>query len=246
MANTALREAIRSARLSQEGFAREIQRAGWRRGSPNGCNRAMVGRWVSGRTRRPQPRYLLLIEDVLGQPAENLGFDADLQYGLDRAQALADARLDEVFPLPAGGEHGPLSGIWLSLYTFTSSGRGSDFTSQHYVMVLQEGGQLMIRSLPASESMVSMELTVNGRIATGTWTERTRGDGYYRGAVYTGAIQLVEDETEDGVFRGRWLGFGKAGEINDGPWSLLRVDDAVTPAAVEQWDVPLPTQATAG
>lgn len=238
MANTALREAIRSAHLSQAGFAREIQRAGWRRGHPNGCNRAMVGRWCSGRTRRPQPRYLLLIEDVLGQPAGNLGFDADLQAGMNRAQAAADAGLDDpVFPLPEGAGHGPLTGIWLSSYSFTSSGRGADFTSRHYVIVLHEGARVMVRSLPQQASAVAMDLGVNGQIVTGTWTERTRGGGYYRGAFYTGAIQLRQKD--DGWLDGTWVGFGKQDEINTGPWSLLRRDEAVTPEAVDRWDAPL-------
>lgn len=238
MPNTALKEAIRSAHLSQEGFAREIQRAGWRLGYPNGCNRAMVSRWCSGKTRRPQPRYLMLIENVLGQPAGNLGFDADLRYGMDRAQALAEAGLDTpVLPLPESAGRGPLTGIWLSAYSFTSSGRGAAYTSRHYVLALQDGARLLVRSLPRQASAVSMQLAVNGQIVTGTWTEQTRGGGYYRGALYTGAIQLRETEAGANLI-GRWLGFGKEGQIEDGPWSLTRRDESVTPEIIEYWDRP--------
>ena len=245
MANTALKEAISAAHLSQVDFAREIQRAGWRRGHPNGCNRAMVQRWCSGMTRRPQPRYLLLIEDVLGQPAGNLGFDADLQAGMSRAQAAAEAGLDEaVFPLPESAGHGPLTGIWLSAYSFTSSGRGAGFTSRHYVIVLHEGAAVMVRSLPQQASAVSMDLSVNGQIVTGTWAERTRGDGYYRGAFYTGALQFRLKD--DGWLAGMWVGFGKNDEINTGPWSLLRRDEDISPGAVDRWDQPLDDLATAG
>jgi transcriptional regulator with XRE-family HTH domain len=236
MANTALREARRRAHLSQSDLARKIREAGYLSGDTNGCTREMVQRWESGKVRRPQARYLLALENVLGQPAENLGFDADLHYGMDRGRALADAGLDTALPLPDPAErYGPLTGIWLSAYSYRSSGRDATFTSRHYVMVLQRGGRLMVRSLPASESQLSMDMSVNGQVVTGTWTEQTKGDGYYRGAVYHGALQILE-VPEGNLLAGKWVGFGKEGEVNDGPWSLIRVDDQVDAAAVERWN----------
>jgi hypothetical protein len=113
--------------------------------------------------------------------------------------------------------------------------RGETFTSRHYVMVLQRGARLMVRSLPASESQLSMDLSVNGQVITGTWTEQTKGDGYYRGAVYHGALQMLEQENGR-LLDGRWVGFGKEGEINDGAWSLALVDEHVDAGAVEQWN----------
>jgi transcriptional regulator with XRE-family HTH domain len=240
MPNTALIEARTRAHLSQDGLAREIQRAGWQNGDPNGCNRAMVQRWESGRTRKPQGRYQALLQTVLGQPIENLGFDADLGYGMSRAQAAAEAGLDApVLPVPAETGHGPLTGIWLSSYTYASSGReGAEFTSRHYVLILHDGGRAIIRSVPASSSQVSMDASVNGQVVTGTWTERTRAEGYYRGATYTGAFQMLEDEPGE-RYTGKWVGFGKNGEINTGPWSLARVAHSVSPEAVLQWDLPI-------
>jgi hypothetical protein len=80
-----------------------------------------------------------------------------------------------------------------------------------------------------------MDLSVNGRVVTGTWTEQTQGDGYYRGAVYHGALQMLQDE--DGrLLSGKWVGFGKEGEVNDGPWSLTLVDEHVDAEAVERWN----------
>jgi transcriptional regulator with XRE-family HTH domain len=236
MANTALREARRRAHLSQSDLARKIREAGYLSGDTNGCTREMVQRWESGKVRRPQARYLLALENVLGQPAENLGFDADLHYGMDRGRALADAGLDTALPLPNPAErYGPLSGIWLSAYEYRSSGRDATFTSRHYVLILQRGGRLMVRSLPASESQLSMDLSVNGQVVTGTWTEQTRGDGYYRGSVYHGALQMLEQEGGR-LLAGRWVGFGKDGEVNDGPWSLTLVDEHVDAEAVERWN----------
>ena len=89
----------------------------------------------------------------------------------------------------------------------------------------------------ASGSQLSMDLSANGRILTGTWAEQTRGDGRYRGAVYTGAIQLIEDDNPvPRRFAGTWAGFGKDGEMNTVPWSLTRVDEHVSEQAVERWN----------
>jgi len=245
MANQALADARRMAHLSQDGLAREIRLAGWRHGDPNGCTREMVHRWEAGTVRRPHPRYLLLLENVLGQPSGNLGFDADLRYGMNRAQALAEAGLDQVFPVPDAADLGPMAGIWRSSYSFTSSGRNAGFTSRHVVLVLQYGARLMVRSLQRQASAVSMDLSVNGQVITGTWAERTRGDGYYRGAVYTGAVQMLETRPGQSM-AGRWVGFGKEGEINDGPWSLDLIEASVTQDRADLWDQPLPAEVQSG
>lgn len=44
-------------------------------------------------------------------------------------------------------------------------------------------------------------------------------------------------QDEDGrLLAGKWVGFGKDGEINDGPWSLTLVDERVDAEAVERWN----------
>jgi transcriptional regulator with XRE-family HTH domain len=236
MANTALAEARRVAGLSQRDLARQIRETGWLTGDPNGCTREMIRKWESGKVRLPQARYLLLLENVLGRPAASLGFDADLRYGMSRPDVLGQAGLDEPFALPDPAEsYGPMSGVWLSTYTYESSGRGASFTSHHYVVLLQAGAKVMVRSVPRSASALSMSLTANGSVVTGTWTEKTRGDGYYRGATYTGAIQFLE--SGPGRLDGRWIGFGKNAEINDGPWSLELAESRLTPEAVSRWDI---------
>jgi transcriptional regulator with XRE-family HTH domain len=234
--NAALREARLLAGFSQYDLARAIRHRGFLTGRPNGCTRERVRSWENGKTRRPHPVHLFLLEDVLGQPAANLGFDADLRHGMSRAAVLAEAGLDAPMRLPdPASSYGGLSGIWLSGYTYVSSGRKASFSSQHYVVLLQTGAQLTVRSVPKSSSGLSMTATVNGHVVTGTWTEQTRADGYYRGAAYMGAIQLLEQD--EGLLAGKWLGFGKGGEINDGPWTLRLADRDLT--AISRWDVAL-------
>lgn len=235
--NTALREARRRAHLSQDDLARRIREAGFRNGDSNGCTRGMVQRWESGKIQRPQARYLLALENVLGQPAENLGF-ADAAVGLDRARAEADAGMSDTMPMPdPEANYGPLTGIWLSRYTYPSSGRGADFTSSHYVVLFQRGARLAVHSVPASASRLGMDLQVNGQVITGTWTERTSEAGHYRGSVYHGAAQMLLAPTENRMV-GKWVGFGRDMDVNVGPWSLERVESSVDAEAIERWNRP--------
>jgi hypothetical protein len=175
----------------------------------------------------------------MSEPEANPGSDADILYGMDRAQALAESGLDSAFPLPGrtAERYGERSGIYLSVYEYPSSGRGGTFTSKHYVLVVQRGAKIAVRSVPGSASELTMDLSVNGRLLTGTWAEQTQADGRYRGAVYTGAIQLIEDEDPDlRRFAGKWVGFGKDGETNAGPWSLTLVEEHVSEQAVARWN----------
>lgn len=162
--------------------------------------------------------------------------DAAAHYGMDRQQAISEAGLDAEFPSPEPGTaYGPLSGIWLSSYEYQSNGRDATYTGRHYVIVLQQEAALTVRSLPGSKSTLTLDLSVNGRVATGKWAELTQADGYYRGAVYTGSLQLIA--TEDGrTLSGSWAGFGKEGEVNTGAWSLTLVNADMSEAAIERWN----------
>ena len=98
----------------------------------------------------------------MSEPAANPGSDADIRYGMDRAQALEETGLDSAFPLPGrtAERYGERSGIYLSVYEYPSSGRDSTFTSKHYVMVVQRGAKLTVRSVPASGSQLSMDVNL--------------------------------------------------------------------------------------
>jgi transcriptional regulator with XRE-family HTH domain len=238
--NTRLRAVRQTLRMSQADLARAVREAGARAGEPNGCTPSQVRRWESGTTALPQPRYLKALEMVTGQPAENLGFHADERYGLD-ASALGirgeGAWLPEEEPRSAAA---PLTGIWLSRYEYVSSGRDDHtFGSSHYVIVLQRGAKLQVRSLPnTAPGRMLMDMIVNGQVITGTWTEETNPGGYYQGAVYHGAVQMLMEPTGRKM-SGKWAGFGRDFDVNTGPWSLELVTHDTSPETMEEYNRPV-------
>jgi hypothetical protein len=238
--NTALRSVRQTLRMSQEELARAIRNAGQQSGEPNGCTKRLVQRWEAGEVTRPRGVYIRALELATGQPVANLGFTpADETYGIDRAAAVAEVSWTEPVPDPRA-ELGPLTGIWRSRYEFVSSGRGGQtYSSVHLCLILQHGDRLQLRSLPGSApSRLGMELAADGMAITGTWKEATNPDGYYRGSIYSGAIQLLLDPTGHRM-SGRWLGYGREFEINDGPWVLELVTADTSPQSIETWNRPV-------
>lgn len=87
-------------------------------------------------------------------------------------------------------------------------------------MVRQAGESLTIESLQHSTgSEIALHLSVDGIFATGTWEERTSPTGYYKGAIYRGAIKLLVTPSLTKM-TGKWIGFGKNFSINNGDWTF--------------------------
>lgn len=127
------------------------------------------------------------------------------------------------------------TGIWLSRYHYTSTGRGEDFVGEHYVVMHQRGDSLTAQSVPAGNgSLLMLDLNVRGTVATGTWAERTSPEGYYRGSVYHGAMQLVIDPMGKSM-RGKWVGFDRQFEISSDTWELHWVEEATTAQALRKY-----------
>jgi hypothetical protein len=80
-----------------------------------------------------------------------------------------------------------------------------------------------------------MDLTANGQVITGTWTEQTNPEGYYQGAVYHGAIQLLLQPTGRKM-TGKWVGFGREFDLNTGPWNLKLVSSTIGKDAMAQFN----------
>jgi len=139
-------------------------------------------------------------------------------------------------PAPRAAPTGSYSGVWLSRYEYHSSGRGETFTGRHYVVLLQHGDRLTVRSLlGSSDAPLTMDLTVDGNVVTGTWVEQTAPQGYYRGARYHGAIQLLA-EPAGRRLAGKWIGFGKEMDVNTGPWELVFQDASTNKATLAAYD----------
>ncbi|MFJ4769864.1 helix-turn-helix domain-containing protein [Streptomyces uncialis] len=232
--------------LSQDDLARALRDAGQRAGEPNDASKRLVQRWEAGTVITPRPVYARALEVVTGLPIENLGFPGlspsvrisgdgrgghDLAPSADGvAPAAASPRAAPVAP------HGQYSGVWLSRYEYFSSGRDGKFTGLHHVVVLQHGNRLTVRSLPgSSDSPLTMDLELDGAVVTGTWTEQTAREGYYSGARYHGAVQLLVEPTGRRI-AGKWVGFGKDFDVNTGPWELVFQDTSTNKATLDRYN----------
>ncbi|MEW2547553.1 XRE family transcriptional regulator [Streptomyces sp. NPDC047002] len=240
--NTSLRAVRMGMMMSQDDLARAVRDAGTRAGQPNDANKRLVQRWESGSTTAPRPVYARALEAVTGLPIEALGFSV-----VPTARVSDDGHgghdMEERPSLTASAGTGPqpearaaYSGVWLSRYEYFSSGRDTALTGLHYVVLLQHGHRLSIRSLPgSSDSPLTMGMELDGHVATGTWTEQTAKEGYYRGARYHGAIQLLVEPTGRRM-RGKWVGFGKEFDINTGPWELIFQDASTGRATLNAYN----------
>ncbi|MFC8043287.1 helix-turn-helix domain-containing protein [Nocardia sp. NPDC057353] len=235
MPNAALRAARTARLLSQDDLARALREAGC-----DSATKRLVQRWESGQTSSPRPSHARALELVLGLPIETLGFGAVMAtrgVGHEVRSPIGEVPEQQVAPggRPAAGT---FAGVWLSRYEYYSDGRDATFTAAHHVVLLQHGGRLTVRSLPNSAaSSLEMELSIDGHVATGTWSEQTSEDGYYRGARYHGAVQLLAELTQTRL-AGKWIGFGKRFEINTGPWELVLQNSSTAKATVDAYDRP--------
>jgi transcriptional regulator with XRE-family HTH domain len=249
--NVALRAVREGMRLSLDEFAVRVQLAGQRAGEPNNVSKRHVQRWEAGAVTMPQPSYVRALEAATGLPITSLGFPAgsdamvidDGRGGHDLA-----IRSSALIAAPAGARRpiGNHTGIWLSRYEYYSSSRQQFFPAQHYVVLLHHDNMVTVRSIAGSaNSLLTMDLSVDGIVVTGSWSESTDPDGYYRGARYHGAIQMQADAT--GLrMTGKWVGFGKDGETNTGPWTLVFQDADTGKATMEKYGQPPPAPLEVG
>jgi transcriptional regulator with XRE-family HTH domain len=243
MTNDTLKTARLSMRLSQEELAKRLRDAGKAAGEPNDASKRLVQRWESGTTAQPRPVYARALEAVLGVPVEAMGFPArvspDSEGGHDMSAA-ADSTEGVTRPEAETGAAGlpNYSGIWLSRYEFYSSSREQSFTGGHYVLLLQTGDRITGRSISPNtldpESSLVLDLTVDRNIVTGTWRERTGEEGFYRGASYHGALQMLAEPTGRRI-SGKWVGFGKDFDVNTGPWELVFLDHSTSTTATARY-----------
>jgi hypothetical protein len=237
--NATLRAIRISMMMSQDEFAQAIRAAGERLGHPNEATKRLVQRWERGDIATPRPVYARALEALTGMPLAALGFNvfADGAGGHDVEPSTGEHSKPPTEPVPASRPMGRnFSGIWLSQYDYYSSSRERLLRGQHFMVLIQHGNQITARSLPGSaNSALTMDLSVDGNVVTGTWVERTDRGGYYKGARYHGAIQMLADPAGRKL-TGKWVGFGAEGDVNTGPWELAFQDASTGKATLEAYN----------
>ncbi|MFE0682533.1 helix-turn-helix domain-containing protein [Streptomyces sp. NPDC058961] len=246
--NDVLRAVRIGLRLSQDDLARALRRAGQELGEPNEASKRLVQRWESGTSKTPRGVYSRALERVTGRPVEALGFTLPVPMARVHADGTGghdmDAGTGGVTSAVVGAQTATqpgdesFSGVWLSRYEFYSSSRSETYEAKHYVVIVQHGNRLTAQSLPGAstnpDSPLTLDLTVDRNVVTGSWVEQTAADGYYNGARYHGAIQLLVEPT-DRRMAGKWVGFGKDFDVNTGPWELRLVDRSTSKATLERY-----------
>ncbi|MEU9123402.1 helix-turn-helix transcriptional regulator [Streptomyces sp. NPDC048506] len=260
--NNKLRAVRIGLRLSQDDLARALRGAGAEAGEPNDASKRLVQRWETGVSRSPRPVYARALEKVTGMPIEALGFRLplpmarvrgdgrgghDMEPSPDGIPAASSSRPQpategpEASDTSTGSPAPNHSGIWLSRYEFFSSGRDATFSAAHHVVLVQHGTHLTGHSLPGAssnpDSPLSLDLTMDGNVVTGTWVEQTASSGYYAGARYHGAVQLLVEPTGRRM-AGKWVGFGKDFDVNTGPWELVFKDLSMSKATLDDYSRP--------
>jgi hypothetical protein len=235
--NDALRSVRRSMLMTQEGLAQKLREVT----GTDDINTRTIQRWEAGTTSAPRALHARALQMVTGLPLERLGFPSaaervlleDGRGGYDLGVRATDVTTGSRPP------HGNYSGIWISRYEYFSSGRDAAFEGQHAVMLTQIGTTISVHSIFGSaQSSMSMTLDLDGAVATGTWMEMTEQGGYYQGARYHGSIQLIVGPTGRRM-TGKWVGFGKDGDVNTGPWTLTFKEASTSSEMISRYSAPL-------
>ncbi|MFC9234535.1 helix-turn-helix domain-containing protein [Streptomyces decoyicus] len=238
-------------RLSQDEFAAALRRAGIELGESNKASKRLVQRWESGVSRTPRGVYARALERVTGRPVEALGFSLPLPMARVHTDGAGGHDMDAGMEGVAAAVVGPqkatqpgeetFTGVWLSRYEFYSSSRDATYEGRHHVVIVQHGNRLTAQSLPGAssnpDSPLTLDRTVDRNVITGSWVEQTPADGYYNGARYHGAVQMLVEPTGRRM-TGKWVGFGKEFDVNTGPWELRLVDRSTGKAALAQYSTP--------
>jgi hypothetical protein len=227
-----IRDAVHRARETLRAFEKSVSRNGTNTDIQEtvideGDDRAQTSINLASQIQEMDVRELSMMASSWVKRFDSLVNHNSLLFKLSFALTLAAANPplgrteDMEMPHPASNGALELGGIWRSRYSYFSSGRGQEFDSTHYVVLRQNGQQVTAESLPhPTGSKFRLNLTVDGLTVTGTWVEHTSPTGYYKGAVYRGAIQLLASPS-GGQLIGKWIGFGKNFTINTGDWELV-------------------------
>lgn len=117
------------------------------------------------------------------------------------------------------------SGLWRCVYWYPSNTHDGDDPSEYTMQAYRHADNLILESLPNEEkSYMLVRLKLAGDVATGNWHETTSPTGEFKGALYSGAGQLLIDP-ETYAMEGQWAGAGfdhehNKMEIYSGRWEI--------------------------
>lgn len=113
-----------------------------------------------------------------------------------------------------------LVGTWLSVFTYQKEVAQNDCSEHiHVCLVYKKANQLIIESTPGSASYLVIRLSLDGRIATGSWEQQRAETSSSSSIVIWGAVQLIVNEAGNAL-EGMWVGFGSAAEVVSGSWKF--------------------------
>lgn len=125
------------------------------------------------------------------------------------------------------------TGIWKGTYWYPSNTHDGEDFADYELQVVQVGRKLSFESRPNDiGSHMTLVLTTDGQLATGSWLEHTSATGEFGGMIYSGALQLIISDDSRSM-DGKWVGIGREKlddggyepQIYSGRWSMERIGD---------------------
>ena len=121
------------------------------------------------------------------------------------------------------------NGKWRCTHWYPSKDDSAEESTSHIMDAHQDGNTVVLQNTPDGEkSYLLVRLTIDGKVASGSWHETTPPSSDYEGVGYSGAGQLIV--SDDGRhMEGLWAGAGldhKLGKmrIYTDKWALERLE----------------------
>ena len=101
------------------------------------------------------------------------------------------------------------SGTWTNTHWYPDATDSGEENCVHRMTAYQRGDKLVLENESEAETPhMTINLTIDGNLATGTWAETTDAEGDYEGITYSGAMQLLVSD-EGRRMEGKWVGVGR-------------------------------------
>jgi len=127
-----------------------------------------------------------------------------------------------------------LSGVWRCRFWYPSNEGEGESVAEYVMEVFQRGSKLSMDSRPRPQGgHMTVNLNVDGNLATGSWIESTNPDTSFQGLIYSGAMQLLIKD-DGATMDGGWVGAGREHledgsyetRMYNGRWLMERLDES--------------------